>query len=123
MITINLSINYVLDKAFSAGEQSKLYISNSNINNASIGIASKDLSYVEVLNTSLNNVDLCLTSYQKKPEYGGASLSSTNSNFICNEKYLLEESSNITIDSIKLPINTKKVSNLLYGADYGKASD
>ena len=99
------------------------YNGNILVNAMAIGIASKDLSYVEVLNTSLNNVDLCLTSYQKKPEYGGASLLSINSNFICNEQYLLEENSDINVDSVKLPINTKKVSELLYGADYGTASD
>lgn len=120
---INLTINEVLDKAFSAGEQSKLNISDSYINKASIGVASKDLSYVEVKNTNFKNVELCLTSYQKKPEYGGASLITSNSKFQCDEKYLLEASSDIKVDSMELPINTKNVSDLLYGADYGKASD
>ena len=62
------------DKGISAGEGSNVFLGNSEINDAVIGIAAKDGSTVVVKDARLFNVDVCLAVYKKKQEYGGALL-------------------------------------------------
>jgi hypothetical protein len=66
------------DKGISAGEQSTLNIVWTNIENALIGIASKDKSKVVADHINLNNCPLGFTAFQKKPEYGPASIEIKN---------------------------------------------
>ena len=49
----------------SAGEQSKIKISNIDINKSNIGIASKDLSTVEVNNIEVEGSNIVAAAYQK----------------------------------------------------------
>ena len=75
--TYRIDINYFYncgDKGVSAGENSNVFLRNIEINNATIGIASKDGSKVFVKDASLFNVDVCLAVYKKKQEYGGSFL-------------------------------------------------
>tara|TARA_Y100001968_G_scaffold201234_1_gene184765 strand:- start:424 stop:3129 length:2706 start_codon:yes stop_codon:yes gene_type:complete len=84
------------DKAISVGERSKLYANNIDISDAFIGIASKDLSSVVVKELSVNNVQICIAAYQKKPEYGPGFIELENSSPGCSSKYVLETGSSIT---------------------------
>ncbi|PLX10758.1 MAG: hypothetical protein C0598_09760 [Marinilabiliales bacterium] len=60
------------DKGISGGEDSQLEVRNCTIENANIGIASKDLSVVEVFDTELVDCNYGLVLLKKKPEYGPA---------------------------------------------------
>lgn len=58
------------DKGISMGEQGTATIINTSIEDAVIGIASKDLSKTTVSNVALKNCKTGFSAYQKKPEYG-----------------------------------------------------
>lgn len=62
------------DKGISAGEQSTLNISWTDISDANIGLASKDKSRVTIDQMKLERCNLGFTAFQKKPEYGPASI-------------------------------------------------
>ncbi len=71
----NANIFNVRDKAFSAGEESRLNIKHSTINAVGVGVASKDGSHVKVLNTSFKNIALSpAMTYKKKSFYGDPKL-------------------------------------------------
>ena len=62
------------DKGISVGEGSTLSANNLYLSGANIGVASKDLSEVEILYAEIKNVDVCVEVMQKKQEFGGAAL-------------------------------------------------
>jgi len=68
------TINHTGDKGISGGERSTLDVSNVTINNAVIGIASKDASKVTVQGATITNCKYGFVALQKKPEYGSAYL-------------------------------------------------
>ena len=123
IIIENVYIQKVSDKAISAGENSEININNSFILDASIGLASKDLSEINSINTNIQNADLCLAAYQKKPEYGPGLIRSNQRYSSCNKVYLLEPKSSIIVGSDILTYNTESVTKLLYGVEYGKESN
>ncbi|MEL7534794.1 MAG: right-handed parallel beta-helix repeat-containing protein [Bacteroidota bacterium] len=67
-------VDFPGDKGISVGEESTVKIHSATIDGARIGLASKDLSSVEVSNIILNNCNIGFSAYQKKPEYGGAKI-------------------------------------------------
>ena len=79
------------DKGISAGESSKVSIDTIEINNALIGVVSKDGSIVLVDQAKIYETKLCLAVYRKKQEYGGGHLSLNTidcpSNIIYKQKY------------------------------------
>jgi len=68
------------DKGISCGEQSNITISKTSINNAVIGIASKDNTEVVIKSVSLSNCETGLSAFQKKPEYGPATITVESQN-------------------------------------------
>lgn len=62
------------DKGISVGEASDLTVFNSTFKNAPIALASKDQSMLYVRNVTLENCDQGFAAFQKKPEYGGATI-------------------------------------------------
>lgn len=71
VVTIrDCSIKVAGDKGISMGEQGNATIINTTIEDAVIGIASKDLSKTIVKNVTLKNCLTGFSAYQKKPEYG-----------------------------------------------------
>lgn len=58
------------DKGISAGEQATLDVKNATIDQAVIGVASKDLSTVTIENVSMIACNKGFAAYQKKPEFG-----------------------------------------------------
>tara|TARA_Y100001968_G_scaffold133421_1_gene121680 strand:+ start:1913 stop:4645 length:2733 start_codon:yes stop_codon:yes gene_type:complete len=113
------------DKAISVGENSILKADNINVMNSGIGIASKDNSKIYLKSINLNKVDICFSAFQKKTEYGPAQIyiNSTNIDDDCKFKYLLEKKSSIILDDKELPPNSNDVRNLMYGNEYGKATE
>ena len=75
----NYKLNYASlakcnDKAISVGEKSHFIADNILIDNAAIGISSKDSSKTTVFNLDVHDVSLCAEVKQKKQEFGGAKL-------------------------------------------------
>ena len=62
------------DKGISVGEASDLTVFNSSFKNAPIALASKDQSTLYVRNVTLENCEQGFAAFQKKPEYGGATI-------------------------------------------------
>ncbi|MDB4285786.1 CotH kinase family protein [bacterium] len=71
-ITISdCSIENPGDKGLSVGEQATVHVISLVVNNAIVGVASKDLSKLVIDTITLKNCEIGFTAYQKKPEYGG----------------------------------------------------
>ncbi len=76
----------IVDKAISAGEKSEIIASNITIRNVGIGVASKDLSSVQVDAATIDSANVAgLAVYIKKPQYGPASLEATNTEILNTE--------------------------------------
>ena len=67
-------INHAGDKGISVGEQATIRIISVVVNDAEIGVASKDLSELTIDWININGCKLGFAAYQKKPEYGPASI-------------------------------------------------
>jgi hypothetical protein len=84
------------DKGISAGEQSTMHVTWTNVDGASIGIASKDKSKVTADHIDLKNCSLGFTAFQKKPEYGPAFIEINNYKASgVNQLYNIQEGSKI----------------------------
>ena len=71
----NVEISGINDKSISAGENSNVEIINSKIINSNIALASKDQSSINASKLIIINSNIALTAYQKKSEFGPASIS------------------------------------------------
>ena len=71
---INSLIENAGDKGISVGEEAYVRIYHADIKGAKIGVASKDLSEVEIDAINLQNCQTAFAAYQKKPEYGGGKM-------------------------------------------------
>lgn len=122
-ILTNIKIYNTGDKALSAGEKSKVVAKNLTIKDTEIGITSKDLSDVAVENTSLENVRLGVAVFQKKEEFGGASVEINNlAQQNVEQDYLVDFASTLLIDKIEQSGQLEDVEAFLYGAKFGKSS-
>lgn len=115
----NTKFDYVYDKAISAGEKSKFFIKSVSITNSEIGFVSKDLSEVYCENIiSLNN-KLDFAVFQKKPEFGPGKLLIDAD--IGDYKYLFQKGSLVgNTEGLNF---VKNVENLLYGNQFGRATN
>ncbi len=64
----------IADKAISGGEHSFLTVNDCTITRAHIGIASKDESQLDLKRIKVERADYGIMAFQKKPEYGSASI-------------------------------------------------
>ena len=125
----NIKMNYVSidgakDKAFSVGEEANIEANNVEIKDAEIAFASKDKSTIIADSISVANSKVGFVVFQKKPEYGSASMNISNGSIQNVETpYLLEPNSDLTINEKKYKTNVENVESLLYGVQYGKKSD
>ncbi|MEZ4775767.1 MAG: hypothetical protein R3D00_21485 [Bacteroidia bacterium] len=71
-------VEKVGDKGISVGEASTLIVHGAEIRNAAKAIVAKDLSQATILNVKLFDCYTGFAAYQKKPEYGGASITVEN---------------------------------------------
>ncbi len=70
----NCKMDGIGDKAISAGEHATITATGVEVLNANIGFASKDLSILTLDNVTIKNSSKGFTAYQKKPEYGAATI-------------------------------------------------
>ena len=68
------------DKGISVGENSKMVGKEVIINTAFIGVSSKDYSLLKVEELAIQNVSTCLEAFQKKEEFGGATINIATEN-------------------------------------------
>jgi len=66
------------DKGLSVGEKSFLLLNEIVAENSNIGIASKDSSVTKINNAYLNNLETCVSAYNKKQEFYGGFLEIKN---------------------------------------------
>ena len=67
----NSKLNLCGDKAISVGEKSHANFNYIELQNAKIGVASKDSSSVYIENSKISKVENCFASYRKKQEFDG----------------------------------------------------
>lgn len=109
------SIVNAKDKGISGGEHSFLKVIGVSISNSNIGIASKDLSVVEIEDSKITDCNYGLVLLQKKPEYGPAKIVLNNTKIINpKEKFLIEKGSLIELDGKKIKGKVKNVADLFY---------
>ena len=111
----NTTINGAQDKGVSGGEDSHLKVSNTTISNANIGLASKDLSSLDVTDSKIDHCKYGLVLLQKKPEYGPATMnlkkvSITNT----STKFLIEKGSRVVFDRRIFEGDRKNVAEMFY---------
>jgi len=115
-ITISdCNMNEVSDKAISGGEHSILTVTNCTIDNANIGVASKDLSELVLDKIIMNHTVYGLVAFVKKPEYGPAKITINNlkmkNNMIFHQ---IEVGSVLTLNGKKIYGREKKLAEKLY---------
>ena len=119
----NTYFTIVKDKAISAGEESEMNVSNCIIENTSLGIISKDLSKVSAYNTTLSNCEIAYCAFQKKGEFGPATIVSKKSKESdCKKRNLIEFKSTFSLNDSVINEFEYNVIDYLYGNIYGKAT-
>ncbi len=112
---VRCDIKDASDKAVSGGEASHLTLDHCNIDGANIGIASKDKSVVKVSNTTINNTSYVLTAFQKKPEYGAATIIAKHIKASAyGQMSLIEKRSLLILDGQKTEGKFKNVAKKFY---------
>lgn len=101
-----VDINGAGDKGVSVGEKSDVEIHDSRISKANVGVASKDSSEVDIQTLVISDAVKGLASYQKKPEFSGATLRARDV-VIENTKipFYAEPGSKILIDGKTVGLN------------------
>ena len=96
----DMQFNHIGDKAVSGGEKSTIIIENADIDDATIGIASKDMSDISCKNISISDTMVAITLYQKKPEFGPAKIIGEDITLkgSISMDYLIEKKSILIID-------------------------
>ena len=118
----NTAIENAGDKGISAGEKSHITASHILIKNSEIAIACKDQSFFKINTARLQNNKLAFTAFQKKPEYGPASITADSIELIDNyQVHLIETRSSLLLNGQKTE-TTENVKSKMYGVEFGKKS-
>ena len=105
----------IADKAISGGENSTLIVSNCEIDKANIGVAAKDLSHLELDRIIMNKTIYGIVAFQKKPEYGPATISIDNFKMKKNIVFhQIEQGSSLTLNGKLIEGREKKLAIKLY---------
>ncbi len=119
----DIRINSAGDKGISAGEDSGITACRINIENAEIAVACKDTSRITINDIQLSRCRIGFTPYQKKSEFGPASITVNRlKTDHIDRPFLIEENSTMILDNTPLLSNHKNVKDMLYGVEYGKSS-
>ncbi|MDB9824930.1 CotH kinase family protein [Alphaproteobacteria bacterium] len=96
----SVNINQASDKGISIGEHSNVNVNDTSISQSNVALASKDFSEVIVNNLLLSNSTAGISVFQKKPEFGPASviINGIEINEVINP-YLVEESSFLSVNN------------------------
>ncbi len=120
---VDLKVEGTGDKGLSAGENSRMNARNVDLQDTAIGIASKDKSEFHIDGIRINGSEVGVTLYQKKPEFGPASMDVTGLSMTgVSVPYLIEQSSKLVVEGAAIAPNRSKVKDELYGKRYGRAT-
>ncbi len=119
----NIHIKNSCDKGLSSGEKSEMKVVGIKIEDSEIAVCSKDKSTIEIDDVTILNSEIGFTAYQKKPEFGSASIIASNVKMTeVTNHYLVETESELIIDGVKIVSDINRVKDLMYGVIYGKSS-
>ena len=98
----------ITDKAISVGEESHTKINSVYIEKVGFGVVSKDQSVVELNDSTILKASIsAISAYQKKPEFGPAQISVSNTTALdCEKIYLIQVGSTGVYDKKVLPIES-----------------
>ena len=103
------------DKGISGGEDSKVVVINTSISSSNIGIASKDLSVVEVTDSKIETCNYGLVLLQKKPEFGPSVIILKNTPLLDSKiEMLIEKRSKVIVDGTEVIGTEKNVADMFY---------
>jgi hypothetical protein len=106
------------DKAISVGEGSEAVIRGAKLRSCKVGLASKDSSRVTLSNSEIAKCRFGLSAFQKKAEFGPATIMASATSFDALDRpYLVEEGSVVTVDERVLAPDSTGVAELLYGTE------
>jgi hypothetical protein len=111
-------INETGDKGISVGENSQVTIARAHLEGCYIAVASKDTSDVTIQTADISGGSVGLAVYQKKSEFGPASMTGSNLS-IQNvaRPYLVEVGSTLVGNGMTIAANESNVWELLYGEE------
>ena len=66
---------------------------------------------------------VCLTAFNKKPFFKGGTIEIDSIRGLCKVPYLLEKGSTLNIGNELIKYNSKDVESIMYGNQYGKATE
>jgi hypothetical protein len=119
----NIFVDGAGDKGLSAGEDSHVTVTQMDIKNAEIGVGGKDQSETIIEDMSIDNCKIGITVYQKKSEFGPASIKVTDLEMAqAHIPYLVEAESTLVVNNQPIAPSRKNVKEILYGIEYGKSS-
>ncbi len=110
----NIDLDKCGDKGLSVGERSNANIINFHSKNTNIAVASKDSSKVFISNSNIDNTKFCLAAYNKKSEFDGGLININK--FECNNFF-----KSVLQDKIsKIILENKINENVLTGDVYNR---
>jgi hypothetical protein len=120
----HITISRVEDKGISAGEKSRMVASDIRIRDTELAVSSKDLSRMVIEKINLERCKVGFTAFQKKPEFGPASIRVTGlTDLSVDIPHLIEPGSTYLLNGNSIQSNQPNLKDLLYGVKYGKSSD
>ncbi|HHS95560.1 MAG TPA: right-handed parallel beta-helix repeat-containing protein [Phaeodactylibacter sp.] len=122
----NVYMERVQDKGLSAGEDSYMEAKNVIIKNSSLALTAKDKSHLVASDITIEDCDIGISLFQKKPEFGPATANLKNVTMALIHPepfyYLVEDRSVLYVDGTLIDTTSAEVKSLLYGNKYGEAS-
>lgn len=114
----HITIKNAGDKGISVGEDSRMTGDNITIFDSEIGITGKDFSEVKLSDVTMNDTNIGFAAFQKKPEFGPATIDITRLTINnITKPYLIESGSMLTVDGRRIVQNLEKVAEIIYGAE------
>jgi spore coat protein CotH len=118
----NVTISGAGDKGISAGERSRLQLNRVTVRDTEIAIASKDDSNIVARDIEIVDSRVGFAVFRKKPEFGGAVITADGTRIErVSLPYLVEKGSSLSVDGRLIEPGRRKVEDILYGVEYGKA--
>lgn len=112
----DITVASIGDKGLSAGERSRVKGENLKIDNAYLGVASKDSASVRLNRVVIGTSRFGLAAYQKKSEYGPGSIDlRAFRHDDLGVRSVVEIRSNLMIDGQRIPGDKPAVESFLYG--------
>jgi hypothetical protein len=114
----NVRISDAGDKGLSVGENRQATVTDATVRGAKIAFASKDLSHLTIAATRVEASDTALAVYQKKSEFGPASMDARALQMVTVQvPHRVEVGSRLEIDGRPVPGDEEGVFQALYGRD------